>query len=74
MAQRCRSKSNHKEHDLFLNQKFNASVETRVPVELDVKGRIPACVAGTLYRTGPGHYKIDDQQRGEYKISHWFGV
>ncbi|KAH8588576.1 retinal pigment epithelial membrane family protein [Bisporella sp. PMI_857] len=51
---------------------FNASVETRKPVELVVHGRIPASVAGTLYRTGPGHYKVEDTPIDEYKLSHWF--
>lgn len=55
------------------SRQFNASTETRTPVELAVQGKIPACVAGTLYRTGPGHYKLDGTPVGEYKISHWFG-
>ncbi|KAL2067625.1 hypothetical protein VTL71DRAFT_15721 [Oculimacula yallundae] len=51
---------------------FNADTECRIPVKLDVKGRIPSCVAGALYRTGPAHYKLDGTPIGEYKISHWF--
>ncbi|PVH79388.1 dioxygenase [Cadophora sp. DSE1049] len=51
---------------------FNATTECRNPVSLETKGKIPACVAGTLYRTGPGHYKLNGTPIGEYKTSHWF--
>lgn len=56
-----------------LVSKFNASIEIREPTELLVEGRIPPAIAGTLYRTGPGHYQIPDTPRGTFKMSHWFG-
>jgi torulene dioxygenase len=50
--------------------------EQREPVELIVKGTIPKLAAGTLYRTGPGHYKVQCKGRnggeGEFSLSHWF--
>ncbi|KAI9745686.1 MAG: hypothetical protein M1818_001220 [Claussenomyces sp. TS43310] len=51
---------------------FNAEVEQHEPVELKVIGTIPAFAAGTLYRNGPGHYKIRDTKAGEFSLSHWF--
>ncbi|BCS30620.1 carotenoid oxygenase family protein [Aspergillus puulaauensis] len=50
---------------------FEASTTSPKPTELKVIGRFPPEVAGTLYRTGPGHYKLDTPN-GEYKRSHWF--
>jgi torulene dioxygenase len=43
-----------------------------IPVELAVTGIIPAYAAGTLYRTGPGGYKLTDNNGEEFKVSHWF--
>lgn len=54
--------------------KFNASIEVREPKELVVQGFIPPAVAGTLYRTGPGHYQIPDTPIGTFKATHWFGT
>ncbi|KAH8804477.1 carotenoid cleavage dioxygenase [Xylogone sp. PMI_703] len=51
---------------------FNASIEHREPVELAVKGHLPLSLAGTLYRTGPGHYQLEDTASGPFKLSHWF--
>ncbi|RFU29828.1 hypothetical protein B7463_g6495, partial [Scytalidium lignicola] len=51
---------------------FNASIEHTRPVELVVKGQLPLSVAGTLYRAGPGHYKLQDTAVGAFKLSHWF--
>ncbi|KAK0100219.1 hypothetical protein ONS96_007504 [Cadophora gregata f. sp. sojae] len=59
-------------HDWPNDAGFNADTECRIPVKLEVKGKIPACVAGTLYRTGPSHYKLNGTPIGEYKTSHWF--
>ncbi|KAL3481388.1 carotenoid oxygenase [Aspergillus californicus] len=49
---------------------FQASTSP-VPTELKVIGTFPRVLAGTLYRTGPGQYKVDTQ-KGEYARSHWF--
>ncbi|KAE8371549.1 carotenoid oxygenase [Aspergillus bertholletiae] len=48
---------------------FEADVEHRELVELPVIGSIPSHLAGTLYRTGPGTYKVADSN---YQLSHWF--
>ena len=40
-------------------------------MELEVTGKFPPQVAGTLYRTGPSHYKVDTEN-GEFALSHWF--
>ncbi|THC89149.1 hypothetical protein EYZ11_011407 [Aspergillus tanneri] len=48
---------------------FEASVEHREPVELTVTGSIPSYLAGTLYRIGPGTYKVEGSA---YQLSHWF--
>ncbi|OTA98346.1 hypothetical protein M426DRAFT_70005 [Hypoxylon sp. CI-4A] len=51
---------------------FEGLDEIRGPVELEVKGSIPNWAAGTLYRTGPGQYTIDDTPRGQFRTIHWF--
>lgn len=38
---------------------------------LKVAGSIPSYAVGSLYRTGPGRYKVDCP-KGTLKISHWF--
>jgi torulene dioxygenase len=38
-------------------------------VELPIKGTIPAAVAGTLYRTGPGTFKVEGS---DFECDHWF--
>ncbi|RAL02827.1 uncharacterized protein BO80DRAFT_351043 [Aspergillus ibericus CBS 121593] len=48
---------------------FEATVEHREPIELPVIGSIPSHLAGTLYRTGPGTYKVPGST---YQLSHWF--
>lgn len=42
------------------------------PVRLDVKGTIPAWVAGSLYRTGPGTYDIPVKNGDMFHVRHWF--
>ena len=41
-------------------------------MELAVTGHIPAYAAGTLYRTGPGGYKLDTEKGTTVACSHWF--
>ncbi|EKM75160.1 hypothetical protein AGABI1DRAFT_80273 [Agaricus bisporus var. burnettii JB137-S8] len=50
------------------------------PVLLPVKGRIPSWLSGSLYRTGPGQFRIhptstantDASPKPEVSVSHWF--
>ncbi|KAI1404213.1 carotenoid oxygenase [Hypoxylon fuscum] len=51
---------------------FEGLEEIRGPVELHVKGSIPPWAAGTLYRTGPGQYTIEDTPKGTFRTTHWF--
>ncbi|KAI0206987.1 carotenoid cleavage dioxygenase 1 [Astrocystis sublimbata] len=51
---------------------FENLTEVRGPVELDVSGCIPSWAAGTLYRTGPGGYNVEDTPKGTFKTTHWF--
>ncbi|KAI0474313.1 carotenoid cleavage dioxygenase 1 [Xylaria cf. heliscus] len=51
---------------------FEGLTEVRGPVELKVKGSIPSWAAGTLYRTGPGGYDIENTPKGTFKTMHWF--
>jgi torulene dioxygenase len=51
---------------------FEGLTEVRGPVQLKVSGSIPSWAAGTLYRTGPGEYTIEDTPKGTFKITHWF--
>ncbi|KAL4984044.1 carotenoid oxygenase [Aspergillus falconensis] len=53
-------------------QGFNANHEQRTPIELSVTGNIPHYAAGTLYRTGPGRYKVDTVHGNTFQVSHWF--
>ncbi|RAK80606.1 carotenoid oxygenase family protein [Aspergillus fijiensis CBS 313.89] len=53
-------------------QGFDANYEVKDPVELPVEGIIPAYTAGTLYRTGPGSYKVDTEQGETVELSYWF--
>ncbi|KAL4865090.1 hypothetical protein BDV12DRAFT_200473 [Aspergillus spectabilis] len=50
---------------------FDARQTSPTPTKLKVVGKFPLEVAGTLYRTGPAHYKVDTP-KGEYARSHWF--
>ncbi|KAI5860804.1 carotenoid oxygenase [Durotheca rogersii] len=51
---------------------FEGLDEIRGPVELTVRGTIPAWAAGILYRTGPGQYTIADTLKGTFHTTHWF--
>ncbi|KAF6818231.1 carotenoid cleavage dioxygenase 1 [Colletotrichum plurivorum] len=51
---------------------FDGLTEERGPVELTIRGEIPAWAAGALYRTGPGCCKVENTTKGTYDISHWF--
>lgn len=55
--------------DNIILPQFEATVETRTPVELQVVGSLPNQLAGTLYRIGPGTYKVKDSS---FQLSHWF--
>jgi torulene dioxygenase len=46
--------------------------EERGPIETKVHGNIPEWVEGSLYRTGPGVYEIEDTAKGPWRTSHWF--
>ncbi|KAL4992669.1 carotenoid oxygenase [Aspergillus falconensis] len=50
---------------------FEASTTSPIPTELKITGKFPLSLAGTLYRTGPAHYKLDTPS-GQYARSHWF--
>ncbi|KAI1632132.1 carotenoid oxygenase [Biscogniauxia mediterranea] len=51
---------------------FEGLAEVRGPIKLDVKGSIPHWAEGTLYRTGPGEYRVEDTPLGTYHTTHWF--
>ncbi|KAI1442618.1 torulene oxygenase [Annulohypoxylon stygium] len=51
---------------------FEGLDEVRGPVELAVKGSIPSWAVGSLFRTGPGQYTIEDTPKGTFKTTHWF--
>ncbi|POR34798.1 Beta,beta-carotene 15,15'-monooxygenase [Tolypocladium paradoxum] len=51
---------------------FEGLDEHRGPLQLQVKGTIPAWAAGALYRTGPGQGTVEDTSRGTHYVSHWF--
>ncbi|KAE9962913.1 hypothetical protein BLS_009901 [Venturia inaequalis] len=50
---------------------FQTDFEQNTPTELKVDGTIPSYAVGTLYRTGPGRYKVDGPKH-TFKVSHWF--
>lgn len=52
---------------------FQTLHEEREPIELDIKGKIPAWAAGTLYRTGPASKKVTRAAgQKDFEVSHWF--
>ncbi|KAI0006848.1 carotenoid oxygenase [Xylariaceae sp. FL0662B] len=51
---------------------FEGLTEVRGPVELTVRGSIPEWAVGTLYRTGPGQYTIENTPKGTFHTTHWF--
>lgn len=51
------------------------------PIPLPIKGQIPSWLSGSLYRTGPGTFRIhptsastsdDSKPKTEVSVSHWF--
>ncbi|KAK0525881.1 hypothetical protein OC842_005371 [Tilletia horrida] len=42
------------------------------PVALEVKGRFPPWLSGTLWRNGPGTYELPTKDGKLCEISHWF--
>ncbi|KAK0615169.1 carotenoid oxygenase [Bombardia bombarda] len=51
---------------------FDGLTEERGPINIPITGNIPAWAAGSLYRTGPGVYKVEDTVSGTFYTSHWF--
>ncbi|KAJ8110497.1 hypothetical protein ONZ43_g5854 [Nemania bipapillata] len=51
---------------------FEGLTEVRGPVGLKIEGFIPSWAAGTLYRTGPGGYNVENTPKGTFKTTHWF--
>lgn len=51
---------------------FDGLTEERGPIKITVTGNIPTWAAGSLYRTGPGLYKIDTDAGATFEMSHWF--
>jgi torulene dioxygenase len=51
---------------------FLGLVEEKGPIELKVQGSIPEWAAGSLFRTGPGVYDIEDTLKGLWRTDHWF--
>ncbi|KAI1171007.1 beta,beta-carotene 9',10'-dioxygenase [Nemania sp. FL0916] len=51
---------------------FEGLTEVRGPVDLKVIGSFPPWAAGTLYRTGPGGYTVENTPNGTFKTTHWF--
>ncbi|KAI5920939.1 carotenoid oxygenase [Camillea tinctor] len=51
---------------------FEGLDEVRGPVKLNVQGSIPHWAQGTLYRTGPGEYQVENTPLGTYHTTHWF--
>ncbi|KAK0732894.1 carotenoid oxygenase [Lasiosphaeria miniovina] len=51
---------------------FDGLTEERGPIEVPVAGQIPSWAAGSLFRTGPGIYKIEGTSVGTFYTSHWF--
>jgi torulene dioxygenase len=63
-------------HDdaLLMCEQFNALGDTKTRIPLKISGTIPSYAAGTLYRTGPGGYKVprSDPKDGIMACDHWF--
>ncbi|KAK1779537.1 carotenoid oxygenase [Copromyces sp. CBS 386.78] len=51
---------------------FHGLTEERGPVKIAVAGNMPTWAAGSLFRTGPGLYKIDTDAGATFEMSHWF--
>ncbi|KAK9368032.1 carotenoid oxygenase [Lipomyces kononenkoae] len=48
--------------------------DTTTPISLDITGKIPSYVNGSLFRTGPGSYTVPltNKPGQSYKVYHWF--
>lgn len=62
---------------LIYSIKFNANAnfkDVRTPIDIPVTGNFPSYAAGSLYRTGPGAYKVDSpaSKSGHFTVRHWF--
>ena len=57
----------------MLKIQFNYLHDHRDKFEIEVQGRFPNYVVGTLYRTGPNAYKLarDHDNGGIMSVSHW---
>lgn len=64
---------NHADRCLQFNANANFE-DVRTPVDVPVTGKFPNYVAGSLYRTGPGAYKIGSpgSKSGVFMVGHWF--
>jgi torulene dioxygenase len=51
---------------------LDVSYEEREPVQLEVEGKIPSYVSGTLFRTGLGPRKIANDNGSSFVVNHWF--
>ncbi|KAM7205450.1 Carotenoid oxygenase [Naviculisporaceae sp. PSN 640] len=51
---------------------FDGLTEVRGPIEVPISGQIPTWAVGSLYRTGPGVYKVEDTPVGTFRTTHWF--
>ncbi|KAK0616162.1 carotenoid oxygenase [Immersiella caudata] len=51
---------------------FDGLTEERGPIEIPVSGHIPPWATGSLFRTGPGIYKVEDTVVGTFRTNHWF--
>lgn len=56
----------------MLISQFTGLDEHRGPIELVVKGTIPAWTAGSLYRNGPGMDRVEGAPGGTHYVKHWF--
>ena len=54
------------------NNQFETTYEQKDSIDLQVRGIIPAYAAGTLYRIGPGGYKVETAKGKIWTASHWF--
>ncbi|KAK9237066.1 carotenoid oxygenase [Lipomyces kononenkoae] len=53
---------------------FGDLEDTATPISLNITGKIPAYVNGSLFRTGPGSYTVPltNKPGQSYKVYHWF--
>ena len=66
---------NHRKYGMPFagDYQFNALGDTKTPTRLDITGCFSAYVAGSLFRTSPGGYKVPRKDRdGLMACNHWF--